>query len=60
MLKVRYTNRFKKDFKLMKKQGYDIKLFEAVLNLLVQNKPLPEKYLDHQLIGNYKDLRKCL
>lgn len=49
MLKVRYTSRFKKDFKLIKKRGYDIKLFEE-LNLLVPNKPLPEKYLATSLL----------
>ena len=59
MLKVRYSSQFKRDFKLIKKRGYDISLFEDVLKLLVHNKPLPEKYLDHQLIGNYKGYREC-
>ncbi|NLK65486.1 MAG: type II toxin-antitoxin system YafQ family toxin [Tissierellia bacterium] len=59
MLKVRYSSQFKKDYKLIKKRGYDINLFENVLKLLVQNKPLPEVYLDHQLIGNYKGYREC-
>ena len=59
MLKVRYSSQFKKDYKLIKKRGYDISLFENVLKLLVQNKPLTEKYLDHQLIGNYASYREC-
>jgi mRNA interferase YafQ len=59
MLKVRYSSQFKKDYKLIKKRGYDINLFENVLKLLVQNKPLSEVYLDHQLIGNYKGYREC-
>ena len=28
MLKIRYTNRFKKDYKLIVKRGYDTKLLE--------------------------------
>ena len=59
MLKIRYSNQFKKDFKAVKKRGYDIKLFEEVLNILVNEKPLPDKYRDHQLIGNYKGYREC-
>lgn len=59
MLKVRYSSQFKKDYKLIKKRGYNISLFEDVLELLIQNRSLPEKYLDHQLIGNYKGYREC-
>ncbi|MFA5536658.1 MAG: type II toxin-antitoxin system YafQ family toxin [Bacillota bacterium] len=59
MLKTRYSNQFKKDFKLIKKRGYNISLFEETLRLLVLNGPFPEKYLDHQLIGNYKGYREC-
>ncbi len=59
MLKARYSSQFKKDFKLVEKRGYDIALFEEVLALLVEEKPLPEKYLDHPLVGNYKGHRSC-
>ena len=34
MLKVRYSAKFKKDFKAIVKRGYDISLFEDVLGLL--------------------------
>ena len=30
-----------------------------VLNCLVQKKPLPEKYRDHALTGNWKGFRDC-
>jgi mRNA interferase YafQ len=59
MLKIRYSGRFKKDFKIIVKRGYDVKLLEEVLNLLVQEKVLPQKYLDHQLAGNYAGHREC-
>lgn len=54
MLKVRYSNQFKKDYKLIKKRGYDIKKLKYVINLLMQGNPLPTKYKEHYLTGNYK------
>lgn len=59
MLKIRYSSKFKKDFKTIVKRGYDIKLLEEVLNILVQENPLPQKYLDHPLAGNYAGHREC-
>ncbi len=59
MLKIRYSNRFKKDYKIIVKRGYDVRLLEEVLNILVQEKPLPQKYVDHSLSGNYSGHREC-
>jgi mRNA interferase YafQ len=51
MLKIRYSSRFKKDFKAIIKRGFDIKLFEKSLDLLINEKPLSEKLMDHSLSG---------
>jgi mRNA interferase YafQ len=59
MLKVRYSSRFKKDFKAIQKRGYDLEIFEKVVGLLREEKPLPEKYRDHTLVGNYIGHRSC-
>ena len=59
MLKIRYSSRFKKDYKIIVKRGYDVRFLEEVLNILVQEKPLPQKYLDHSLSGNYSGHREC-
>lgn len=59
MLKVRYSSRFKKDFKVIINRGYNISLFEEVLTLLREEKILPEKYNDHALKGNYSGHREC-
>lgn len=57
--KIRFTNRFKKDLKLAKKQGRNIdKLFEIV-EKLAEDEILDEKYRDHSLSGNYKETREC-
>lgn len=59
MLKIRYTNRFKKDYKIIVKRGYDIKLLEEVLSILCSEQNLPQKHLDHTLIGDYAGHREC-
>ena len=56
---IKFTNQFKRDLKLAKKQSKDIdKLFEIIENLANGNQ-LPTKYRDHELTGNYKDTREC-
>ena len=57
--KVRPSNRFQKDLRLMQKRGYDMVTLEHVLNLLAQGNSLPEKYLDHPLKGNWQGCREC-
>ena len=56
---VKFTNQFKKDLKLAKKQKKDLdKLFEAV-NILADGGTLDAKYRDHGLFGEYKGTREC-
>lgn len=59
MLKVRYSNKFKKDFKTIIRRGYDITLFEDIVGLLREEKLLPEKCCDHALKGEYMGHREC-
>ncbi|CAK7071041.1 type II toxin-antitoxin system YafQ family toxin [Fusobacterium varium] len=59
MLKVRYHNQFKRDYKLALKRGCKPELLEEVVELLVNEIVLPEKYKDHKLTGNYKNFREC-
>ena len=59
MYKIVYTNRMKKDAKLMQKRGKDMNKLIEVLALLAEGNPLPAKYKDHQLIGNLSDFREC-
>lgn len=54
MLKVQYSNQFKKDYKLVKKRGYDINKLKYVVKLLQEEQPLPYKYKEHYLTGEYK------
>ena len=59
MLTIRYETSFKKDYKRAKRRGYDLYLIEEVIRLLVQQEPLPERYKEHSLIGNYAGYREC-
>ena len=59
MLSVRYSAKFKKDFKVIVKRGYNVSLFEDVLSMLRQEVTLPEKYSDHALRGEYTGHREC-
>ena len=57
--RIERTSRFKKDYKLIQKRGYDIRLLQEVVAILAKGEPLPEKYLDHPLKSNYKGCREC-
>lgn len=59
MLTIKYQVSFKKDYKRIKKRGYDVKLLETVVGLLAEQKSLPEKYKDHTLSGDYSGFREC-
>lgn len=54
MLKIRFSNQFKRDFKKVKSQGFSSKESEELKGLiqqLAEQKPLDSKYFDHPLKG---------
>jgi len=59
MYKIVYTNRMKRDAKLMKRRGKDMNKLASVLSMLSSGSPLPEQFHDHQLAGNLRDFREC-
>ena len=48
MFEVKYTTRFKKDYKLFKK-----------IDILREGRELPPQYKDHPLHGDYEGHRDC-
>ena len=62
MRTISRTNRFKKDYKRETKgqhrQTLDADLL-AVLSFLVTDSPLPERFRDHALTGEWSDCRDC-
>ena len=59
MLTLRTTTQFRKDYKLVKKRGYNLDLLDKVLDILLNEEPLEAKYRDHALTGNYLGFREC-
>lgn len=59
MYKIVYTNRMKRDVRLMKKRGKDIGKLVNILSLLASGSPLPLQYKDHALSGSLRDFREC-
>jgi len=63
MNEVKYSlvksGKFRKGYKLAKKQGKDLLLLAWGINQLLQDIPLPANWKDHQLKGNMKKFREC-
>ena len=59
MLTIKYQAAFRRDYKRIKKRGYDTRLLEKVITLLAEGLPLPKEYKDHPLSGDYSSCREC-
>ena len=57
MYSIFRTASFKKQYKKLSLS--DKELLKEVIIILAQNAELEEKYKDHKLTGNFKDLREC-
>ena len=58
-MNVRWRSQFKKDYKLMMKQGKNIAGLDYVIGELAVPASLPEHYQDHPLKGDFKGYRAC-
>jgi mRNA interferase YafQ len=62
MREVKYTSRFKRDYR-REQSGRHRKRLNALLmeavNLLAADAPLPRRYFDHPLSGEWNDHRDC-
>lgn len=59
MLTIKYQTTFKRDYKRIKKRGYDVTKLAEVVDMLASGQELPAKYKDHPLIGDYEGCREC-
>ncbi|MCD7748794.1 MAG: type II toxin-antitoxin system YafQ family toxin [Oscillospiraceae bacterium] len=59
MYKVVPSSRFRKDYRLAVKRGYNMKLLEEVVDILAAGEPLDARYRDHMLSGKYDSVREC-
>jgi mRNA interferase YafQ len=62
MRAISYTNRFKRDFK-REKAGRHGKTLDSdlteMVRMLANDMPLPRRYFDHPLTGDWSDHRDC-
>ena len=62
MRTIKYTTRFNRDYKREKSSRHgkklDVLLMEAV-NMLAADTPVPRRYFDHPLAGEWNDYRDC-
>jgi len=58
MLKLEQTRTFKKCLKKYRHKKSVLEELKKVVELLVNNKPIPVKYHDHELTGNHKGIRE--
>ena len=56
---IKPTGQFKKDLRMAKKRGYDLKKLETVIDLLADGEALAANYRDHELVGEYRGFREC-
>ena len=62
MRTVKYTNRFRRDYKREKSERHGKRLDAELLDtvtMLAKDEPLPRRYFDHPLSGEWSDHRDC-
>ena len=59
MYQIEFTNVMKRNVKLMRRRGKDLRKLTEVLDILARGEQLPARNKDHQLTGNLRDFREC-
>jgi mRNA interferase YafQ len=59
MLHPIFTKRFKKQLKLMEKRRLDISKVRGIMNMLANEQPLPPRYENHPLHGEWEGCLEC-
>lgn len=50
---------FRRDVKVARKRGKDMVKLRDIILLLIEGNPLPARYKDHKLGGDWTDFREC-
>ena len=56
---IQRTSLFKKDYKRVKKRGYNVDLLKEIISKLAEGEELPSKNKDHSLSGDWEGYREC-
>jgi len=58
MLNKIYQRKFE-DLELAKNRKKDLTKLKTIIDLLIEEKPLPRQYKDHKLKGEFSNCREC-
>lgn len=58
-MKVSYRKKFEKELEKQRKRGKDDRKLKVFLEILITGKPIPDRYRNHKLVGNFKDRWEC-
>ena len=53
-----YSAQFRRDLKKARQRAYDMQKLKVAVNLLLEGSPLPKRYQDHALKGEWKHHRE--
>lgn len=59
MREIVHTSQFKRDFKKLRLSDQDEARLLEVIDALIDDKPIPVRYRDHGLTGNWIGYREC-
>lgn len=59
MKRVDLFGRYKRDLKRIEKRAWDRRKLERIVDLLIQNKPLPPSAYPHKLTGEWFGFWEC-
>lgn len=59
MRKIRIVREFKRDLKKVKRRGKSLVKLDKIVDMLLRNKKLGDKYRVHKLQGNYGNKLEC-
>lgn len=59
MKEILRTSQFKRDVKRMQRRGKNFDVFKQIARILAADEPLPPRYRDHALVGQYRGSREC-
>ena len=58
-MNLQYTTQFKKDYKKVQKQKKEIEKLKLLIEKLLGETIIEDKYKDHNLTGKWKNYREC-
>ena len=56
---LQLTTQFRKDLKRYRNQPKKLEALKEILNKLMNEEPIPDKYYPHPLYGDYKGCMEC-